>query len=137
MGHIRDWCSEDKHINHSHSFPGDYTPLPVDVAITASGTPVAGQSFTLTCVTTTSLSSPTYQWFSDSGAMIGSSSTLTIDPLLESGTGEYSCQVSAGSGASQRYGCGVERVVVQGNTTMCVCMYGSLMAGRACHSYGY
>ena len=110
--------------------------MAVTIRFTASGTPVAGQSFNLTCQATTSLSSPTYQWFSDNGAMIGSSSTLTIDPLLESGTGEYSCQVSAGSGASQRYGCGVERVVVQGNAAMCVCMYGSLIAGRACHSYG-
>ena len=84
----------------------------MDVTVTAGGTPVAGQSFTLTCGT--SLSLPTYQWFSDSGTMIGNSSTLTIDPLLESGTGEYSCQVSAGIEGEQRYGCGVERVAVQG-----------------------
>ena len=98
------------------TFPADYTPLPVTITISAGGTPVAGQSFTLTCQATTALSNPTYQWFDDSGTMIGSGlSALTISTLRESGSGEYSCQVTAGSGANQRYGCGVERVVVQGN----------------------
>ena len=98
-------------------FPvADYSPtLPVDVTITSSSeTAVAGQSFTLTCQATTTLMNPAYQWFDDSGAMVGSSSTLTLNPLMESNSGEYSCQVSAGSGAGQRFGCGVTRVVVQG-----------------------
>ena len=100
-------------------FPAaDYSPtLPVDVTITSSnGTAVAGQSFTLTCQATTTLMNPTYQWFDDSGTMVGSGSTLTLNPLLESNSGEYSCQVSAGSGADQRFGCGVTRVAVQGLT---------------------
>ena len=84
------------------------------VTITPSGTPVAGQSFTLTCETTTTLASPSYQWFDDGGNLVGNVSTLTLNPLLESNTGEYSCQVTAGSGASQRFGCGVTRVSVQG-----------------------
>ena len=82
------------------------------VTISASGTPVAGQSFTLTCAATTTLSNPTYQWFSDNGTLVGNSAVLTIPVLLESNTGEYSCHVTAGSGANQRYGCGVEKVVV-------------------------
>ena len=85
------------------------------VAISASGIPIAGQSFTLTCTATTTLSNPTYQWFSDNGTLISSSAVLTINELQESNTGEYSCQVTAGNGASERYGCGVERVLVQGN----------------------
>ena len=98
-------------------FPvADYSPtLPVDVTITSSSeTAVAGESFTLTCQATTTLMNPTYQWFDDSGAMVDSGSTLTLDPLLESSSGEYSCQVSAGSGADQRFGCGVTRMAVQG-----------------------
>ena len=100
-------------------FPAaDYSPtLPVDVTITSSsGTAVAGQSFTLTCHATTALMNPAYQWFDDSGTMVGSGFTLTLNPLLESNSGEYSCQVSAGSGADQRFGCGVTRVAVQGLT---------------------
>ena len=85
------------------------------VVISVGGTPVAGQSFTLTCQATTALSNPTYQWFSDNGTLISSSAVLTINELQESNTGEYSCQVTAGNGADQRYGCGVERIVVQGN----------------------
>ena len=76
---------------------------------------MAGQSFTLTCQATTALTSPSYQWFDNSGGMIGSGSTLTLNPLLESSSGEYSCQVTAGSGADQRFGCGVTRVDVQGS----------------------
>ena len=61
---------------------------------------------------------PTYQWFDDSGAMVGNGSTLTLNLLMESNSGEYSCQVSAGSGADQRFGCGVTRVAVKGLTTV-------------------
>ena len=86
----------------------------MDVTITPNGTPVAGQSFTLTCQATTTLASPSYQWFDDGGNLVGNVSTLTLNPLLESNTGEYSCQVTAGNGADQRFGCGVTRVVVQG-----------------------
>ena len=85
------------------------------VNISAGGTPVAGQSFTLTCQATTALTNPTYQWFDDNGTLIGSTDVLTINELQESNTGEYSCQVTASSGANQRYGCGVERIGVQGN----------------------
>ena len=75
---------------------------------------MAGQSFTLTCQATTALTSPSYQWFHNGGRIIGSGSTLTLNPLLESSSGEYSCQVNAGSGAGQRFGCGVTGVGIQG-----------------------
>ena len=84
------------------------------VTIRSSGTPVAGQSFTLTCEVTTTLMNPTYQWFDDNGNMISSNAVLTLNQLLESNTGEYSCQVSVTDGVDQRFGCEVERVVVQG-----------------------
>ena len=101
------------------SSPAGYTSdLPVTVTITPSGTPVAGQSFTLTCQATTTLASPSYQWFNDGGDLVGNVSILTLNPLLESSTGEYSCQVTAGNGASQRFGCGTSRVVVQGLLTI-------------------
>ena len=74
--------------------------------------PIAGRSFTLTCGHATTVMNPTYQWFDDNGNMVGSQATLTLNPLLESKTGEYSCLVT--EGASGRVGCGVERVAVQG-----------------------
>ena len=79
---------------------------------------MAGQSFTLTCEATTALTSPSYQWFDNSGRMIGSRSTLTLNPPWESSSREYSCQVTAGSGSDQRFGCGVTRVDVQGRYSL-------------------
>ena len=42
--------------------------------------------------------------------MIGTENTLTLNPLLESHSGEYSCLVTDGP----IVGCGVHRVAVQG-----------------------
>ena len=104
--------------------PAGYTSdLPVTVTITPSGTPVAGQSFTLTCQATTALASPSYQWFDDGGNLVGNVFTLTLNPLLESNTGEYSCQVTAGDDVSQRFGCGVSTVVVQGLFVVCCLLF--------------
>ena len=94
-------------------FAADYDPtLPVSVTITSSSTPVAGGSFTLTCDHGSTATDPTYQWFNESGAAVGTQATLTLNPLLESNTGEYSCLVT--DQARNVVGCGVERVTVQG-----------------------
>ena len=55
---------------------------------------------------------PTYQWFNEAGTMIGTQATLTLNPLLESNSGEYSCLVTDQAGGL--VGCGVERVTVEG-----------------------
>ena len=44
--------------------------------------------------------------------MMGTQATLTLNPLLESHSGEYSCLVTDQAGGL--VGCGVERVTVEG-----------------------
>ena len=85
-----------------------------------SGTPVAGQSFTLTCSHTTTVANPTstsYQWFHPNGSMAGSEAALTLNPLLESQSGEYSCQVTV-TDANESFGCGVIGINVQGRNIL-------------------
>ena len=74
--------------------------------------PVAGQSYTLTCDHGSTASNPTYQWFNNTGHMVGSDATYTLNPLMESHSGEYSCLVTDQSDGM--VGCGVYRVTVQG-----------------------
>ena len=94
-------------------FTAVYNPtLPVSVTITSSSTPVAGGSLILTCNHGSTAMNPTYQWFDESGGAVGTQATLTLSPLLESNTGEYSCLVT--DQARSVVGCGVERVTVQG-----------------------
>ena len=83
--------------------------------------PVAGGSFTLTCDHALTASNPTYQWFDDTSAMVGTQATLTLNPLLESHSGEYSCLVTDQSNGL--VGCGVHRVIVQGMDWVCVYMH--------------
>ena len=83
--------------------------------------PVAGRSFTLTCDHGSTASNPIYQWLDDAGAMVGIQATLTLNPLLESHRGEYSCLVTDQSNGL--VGCGVHRVTVQGRDWVCVHNY--------------
>jgi hypothetical protein len=106
-------------------FAASYNPtLPVAVTITPShsDSPVAGESFTLTCDHGSSATTPTYQWFDNAGTEVGTQATLTLNPLLESHTGEYSCLITDQSDGL--VGCGLHRVSVQGISTgrlgMCV-----------------
>ena len=103
-------------ISISTLFIASYAPsLPFAVTILVpTSSPVAGGSFALTCNSTAT--TPTYQWFNESGTMIGTQATLTLNPLLESNSGEYSCLVTDQS--SSLVGCGVERVTVQGMDCM-------------------
>jgi hypothetical protein len=55
---------------------------------------------------------PIYQWFNNAGTVIGTQATLTLNPLMESYTGEYSCMITDQSDGL--VGCGVHRVSVQG-----------------------
>ena len=96
------------------SFAASYDPtLPVIVTVTpGSASPVAGGSFTLTCDHGSTAQTPTYQWFDDAGTMIGTQATLTLNPLRESNSVEYSCLITDQSDGL--VGCGVHRVSVQG-----------------------
>ena len=87
------------------------------MTITSSSTPVAGGSFTLTCDHGSTATDPAYQWFDENGAAVGTQATLSLNPLLESNTGEYSCLVT--DQARSVVGCGVERVTVQGIDAYC------------------
>ena len=103
-------------------FTAFYDPnLPVTVTVTATSMPVAGESFTLTCDHGSTASNPTYQWFDDAGAMVGTQATLTFNQLLESHSGEYSCLITDHSDGL--VGCGVHRVTVLGMDWACVHMY--------------
>ena len=85
-----------------------------------SGIPVASQSVTLTCSHSTTVANPTstsYQWFYPNGSMAGSEAALILNSLLESQSGEYSCQVTV-TDANERVGCGVRGINVQGRTIL-------------------
>ena len=92
--------------------PADYTPnLPVTVSITEGSAPAIGQSYTLTCLHTTAAGVSTipvsFQWTGPDGNTVGTTNTLTLNPLSGDHRGEYSCLVTVGSGADTRVGCGV------------------------------
>jgi hypothetical protein len=90
----------------------DSSTLPITVTVTSSDSPVAGESFTLTCDHGSTASNPTYQWFNDAGTEVATQATLTLNPLRESNTGEYSCLITDQSDGL--VGCGLHRVSVQG-----------------------
>ena len=52
--------------------------------------------------------------------MVGTQATLTLSPLMESHSGEYSCLITDQSDGL--VGCGVHRVTVQGMNWVCVHM---------------
>ncbi len=66
------------------------------VAISPSGRPMAGQSFSLTCSLSGGASlQPTlsYQWTREGGSLMTSTATLNFNILYLSDVGQYSCQV--------------------------------------------
>lgn len=88
-----------------------------------SYTPVAGQSFTLRChVTSISYTYGHYQWILPNGSKADgdyfASDKYTLTPLLESHTGEYSCQFTLIRGADKLFGCGVKWINVQGRNVL-------------------
>ena len=99
-------------IVHYFFPPADYTPnLPVTVSIAEGGSPVIGQLYRLTCLHTTvagvSTSPVSFQWTGPDGNTVGTTNTLTLNPLSGDHRGEYSCRVTVGSGQDLREGCGV------------------------------
>ncbi|XP_064392448.1 uncharacterized protein LOC135340080 isoform X2 [Halichondria panicea] len=68
----------------------------IQVVISPSGGPMAGQSFSLTCSLSGGVSlQPTlsYQWTREGGSLMTSTATLNFDTLYLSDAGQYSCQV--------------------------------------------
>ena len=88
-----------------------------------SDTPVAGQSLTLKCHAVALYhTSSYYQWILPNGSMADGDyfapDKLTLSPLLESHTGEYSCQFTIVRGADKLVGCGVKWINVQGRNIL-------------------
>ena len=78
----------------------------ISISITASGTNIAGETYSLECSATVtgSTDQPTITWLdqinnpvpSEMVTTTGSMSTLTFNPLVASHAGTYTCRVSAG-----------------------------------------
>ena len=76
-------------------------PAPaISIEITASGTPILGQSYSLTCGVTgveNLNSSITYQWTNNNGTQMGTDRVLSFSPLRLSDAGRYTCQATISS----------------------------------------
>ena len=93
------------------------------VSVTAGGNPTLGQSYTLTCnvsVASGVTGTPTVQWVGPGSSApittggdftVSSTSpyTLIINPLRQSHTGQYTCQVTVGDDT------GIASVIIPGN----------------------
>ena len=86
--------------------------LTVNIVITPTGTPTAGETFSLNCSVTGTDDSATYQWFDSNGTQLINISQLQFSPLRASEGGAYSCRAT------------VRGVVVEGTATVTVnCKY--------------
>ena len=80
-----------------------FCPAPaISVQITASETPMLGQSYSLTCDVTgteTLNSSITYQWTKNNGTQtqVGTDRVLSFSPLRLSDAGRYTCRATVSS----------------------------------------
>ena len=84
--------------------------------ITHSGTPTAGETFSLNCSLSGTTDPVTYQWINSNGTQLSNVSQLMFSPLLASHVGVYTCQATVGS------------VVVEGSATVSIsreCFYTS------------
>ena len=83
-----------------------FTPGNISLAITASGTNTAGETYSLECSATVtgSTDQPTITWLDPMNNQVptemvtttSSMSTLTFNPLAASHAGTYTCRVTAG-----------------------------------------
>ena len=84
----------------------------VHVVITPTGTPTAGDTFSLDCSVTRMDDSAIYQWFDSNGTQLVNISQLQFSPLRASEGGAYTCRAT------------VRGVVAEGTATITViCKY--------------
>jgi hypothetical protein len=69
----------------------------IGVVITSTGTPTAGQSYSLDCSINETADPATYQWFYSNGTQLASTNQLQFSPLLASHAGTYTCRATVGS----------------------------------------
>ncbi len=79
---------------------------PYIIDVEESGTPTAGQDYTLSCKVVVGEGMPTLQWIGPGGETIleqpGTFLNLTFSPLNTSSGGEYTCQSTVGVAAVER-----------------------------------
>ena len=68
----------------------------IGAMITSTGTPIAGQTFSLDCSVTGTADLATYQWFHSNGTRLADTSQLQFSPLLASHAGTYTCRATVG-----------------------------------------
>ena len=68
----------------------------IGAVITSTGTPTAGQTYSLDCSVTGTADSATYRWFHSNGTRLPDTSQLEFSPLLASHAGTYTCQATVG-----------------------------------------
>ena len=71
--------------------------LGVVISVTSTGTPTAGQSYSLDCSVSGTTNLTTYQWFNSNGTQLTNTSQLQFSPLLASYAGTYTCRATVGS----------------------------------------
>jgi hypothetical protein len=80
--------------------------------VTSTGTPTAGETFSLDCSVSGIDDPVTYQWFDNNGTQLTNTSQLRFSPLRVSEGGDYTCRAT------------VRGVVVEETTTVNVnCEY--------------
>lgn len=84
---------------------------------TLSGSFIAGENKTSICqfstATGVATSPVSYRWFGPDGRLLSTSRNLTLIHINESSAGDYSCQVTVGTGNSEKVGCGVKRFIIR------------------------
>ena len=76
------------------------------IVISRTGTPTAGQTYSLDCSLNGTADTVTYWWLDNNGTQLTNTSQLQFSPLLGSHAGAYTCQAT------------VESVVVEEITTL-------------------
>ena len=72
----------------------------VMITPSATGTPTAGEIFSLNCSVSGTTDPVTYQWFegpASNGTQLSNVNQLEFSPLLASDAGLYTCQATVGS----------------------------------------
>ena len=67
------------------------------IVISRTGTPTAGQPYSLDCSLNGTADTVTYQWLDSNGTHLMNTSQLRFSPLVASRTGAYTCRATVGS----------------------------------------